>query len=573
MLKQETMNQGDNDKVADVDERICSLLPVEQILKRITPHLSDKHCSEENVIMGNSERKLVSACYQRGVNLAAAAARLGDPGSAFALLRMMTMMTDLSEEKQEKTLREAIPLLLSSKPKLRDSLLHTAASQFSIGERLDLIQEAIQDNASFGLRNRLRLFYERHAPQHLNTMQDNLLEYGQSEPELWSVLETKYGPGSTDAFLPATLAVAKAVAAKDDARAVALYQLAAAQGHANAQVKLALRFEKGRGVEKNMTKAVELYQLAAAQGYYMAQTNLGVCYKNGRGVKKNKIKAVELFQLAAAQGHARAQFYLGACYEHGSGVEKNEAKAVELYQLAAAQGHAAAQCQLGVCYKNGHGVEKNEAKAVELYQQAAAKGFAIAQNNLGVCYKKGSGVEKNEVKAVELFQIAAVQGHADAQYNLGVCFEYGHGVEKNEAKAMELYQQAAAQGHADAQYNLDVSLVVESLFGVEKNEAKAVELYQQPVAQGQGNTKSELNFYYETVAREKIAQKQKRKELYQLAAAQGSANLLHSFEKESGHGWLPVVRKEELLKGSSNVPAMAGPSRPSIATSAASEAR
>ena len=54
-----------------------------------------------------------------------------------------------------------------------------------------------------------------------------------------------------------------------------LYQQAAEQGNASAQLKLGFRYANGIGVEKDVEKAVELYQQAAKQGHANAQNKLG----------------------------------------------------------------------------------------------------------------------------------------------------------------------------------------------------------------------------------------------------------------------------------------------------------
>lgn len=59
-----------------------------------------------------------------------------------------------------------------------------------------------------------------------------------------------------------------------DAEAVRLYRLAAAQGKAVAQYNLGIMFERGRGVSQDKSEAVPLYQLAAANGHSSATTNL-----------------------------------------------------------------------------------------------------------------------------------------------------------------------------------------------------------------------------------------------------------------------------------------------------------
>jgi len=58
---------------------------------------------------------------------------------------------------------------------------------------------------------------------------------------------------------------------------------------------------------KDYKKAMELYQKAADQGYAVAQLNLGFMYMMGNGVKKDRIKAYQLWTKAAKQGNTKAQ--------------------------------------------------------------------------------------------------------------------------------------------------------------------------------------------------------------------------------------------------------------------------
>ena len=162
---------------------------------------------------------------------------------------------------------------------------------------------------------------------------------------------------------------------------------------------------------KDLGKAAELYQKAADQGNADAQVNLGWLYQMGEGVPKDLRKAAELYQKAADQGNARAQFNLGWLYENGWGVPKDLEKQhsfikkrptkeqcdwkLNNYPAAANQEYAPTQSNLGLLYQNGEGVTKDLAKAVELYQKAADQGNAGAQNNLGVLYQNGEGVPKD----------------------------------------------------------------------------------------------------------------------------------------------------------------------------------
>jgi TPR repeat protein len=65
-------------------------------------------------------------------------------------------------------------------------------------------------------------------------------------------------------------------------------------------------FANGRGVAQDDAEAVRLYRLAAAQGHARAQNNLGFMFEDGLGVAKDTAEAIRLYRLAAAQGVAAA---------------------------------------------------------------------------------------------------------------------------------------------------------------------------------------------------------------------------------------------------------------------------
>jgi TPR repeat protein len=65
-------------------------------------------------------------------------------------------------------------------------------------------------------------------------------------------------------------------------------------------------FANGRGVAQDYEEAVRLYRLAAAQGDADAQYSLGVKFEDGRGVAQDRAEAIRWYRLAAAQGYAAA---------------------------------------------------------------------------------------------------------------------------------------------------------------------------------------------------------------------------------------------------------------------------
>ena len=94
-------------------------------------------------------------------------------------------------------------------------------------------------------------------------------------------------------------------------------------------------------------QAVALYRLAAAQNFDWAQYSLGGMYYQGHGVAEDLAEALRLYQLAAAQGHPVALFNVAVFHELGQGgIRKNKAEAIRWYRRAQAAGNPDAVAKL-----------------------------------------------------------------------------------------------------------------------------------------------------------------------------------------------------------------------------------
>jgi len=158
-------------------------------------------------------------------------------------------------------------------------------------------------------------------------------------------------------------------------------------------------------------KAFELWHSLAKKDDVEAQVKIALMYSHGQGIDKDPKTAVQWVSKAAKNGHKVAQYYLGNSYEHGQGVEKNLNMAFKWYQLSAKQGYPDAEFSLGVLYENGSGVEKDYKKAVKLYFSSANKGSIAAQTTLAYAYENGyGGFQKDIQKAIYWYEKAAKQG-------------------------------------------------------------------------------------------------------------------------------------------------------------------
>ena len=126
---------------------------------------------------------------------------------------------------------------------------------------------------------------------------------------------------------------------KDYQTALKEWRPLADSGDADAQLKLCLMYQRGRGAPRDDRLAFDWCRKAAVQGDAEAQFNLGYMYGTGRGVMENERLSVEWFRKAAEQGHAHAQGMLGNSYKYGlGGVPSNLVVAYALYNIAAANG-------------------------------------------------------------------------------------------------------------------------------------------------------------------------------------------------------------------------------------------
>lgn len=92
----------------------------------------------------------------------------------------------------------------------------------------------------------------------------------------------------------------------DFAAAARAFEPLARRGDADAQYSLAVLYDLGQGVARDLQAAAAWYRQAAEQGVSEAQFNLGAMYANGEGVAEDLVLAYAFLALAAAQGHADA---------------------------------------------------------------------------------------------------------------------------------------------------------------------------------------------------------------------------------------------------------------------------
>ena len=97
--------------------------------------------------------------------------------------------------------------------------------------------------------------------------------------------------------------------ASDKSQAAKLFAPAAAHGHAGAQYYLAMIYERGAGVPRDIAAALNLYRQSATNGYSEAGVVLGNYYTDGVEVKQDHAEAFVWYSVATAQGHRVAEVF------------------------------------------------------------------------------------------------------------------------------------------------------------------------------------------------------------------------------------------------------------------------
>lgn len=143
-----------------------------------------------------------------------------------------------------------------------------------------------------------------------------------------------------------------AAEAGDFATALAEWAPLAEEGDARAQFNMAVLYDNGYGVEKDLAEAAKWFRLAAEQGLAMAQFNLGYMYATGQGMERDIKEAAIWYWRAADQGLPVAQFNLATLYLSPRSLPQDYINAYMWLEVAAALGYMkAAEYQGGVAIR------------------------------------------------------------------------------------------------------------------------------------------------------------------------------------------------------------------------------
>jgi len=238
---------------------------------------------------------------------------------------------------------------------------------------------------------------------------------------------------------------------QDYVEARRLYELAAAQGHAEAMYMLGILNEFGQGIEQNYEAAEQWFRQAAAQGQedakYYLQIIYDCCDPDDPALQSDFVA----LKAAADQGSAEALYELGLYIGQRVRKAEDSVPAFHWLKLAADAGSADAMHEIGLMYFRGyHYITKDVERAVVIFGEAAELGSDDAAYINGQIYGYENGIEVDVEKAIYYHKLAALRGFVYSQNSLAdILFLVGDEDSINES--ITWYRTAAENGHAEAQ--------------------------------------------------------------------------------------------------------------------------
>ena len=220
------------------------------------------------------------------------------------------------------------------------------------------------------------------------------------------------------------------------------------------------------GQARNEAKAVELFEKAANAGNQRAQVNLGILYLRGQGVPRDLVTARAWLEKAAAGGEPQAMYTLGRALDESSDqVPGDPVRAADLYRRAAEKGHALAGLRYGLALTEGFGVKRDVPTGQRWLVQAQENGLPEAALALGdqiartPASRDKAANERTVQTAVSWYDVAAKGGVPSAQFKLANAYFAGVGIGRDPAQAEYWYGRAAAQGLPQAQHALGIMVM------------------------------------------------------------------------------------------------------------------
>jgi TPR repeat protein len=225
---------------------------------------------------------------------------------------------------------------------------------------------------------------------------------------------------------------------------------AADAGQAWAQTRLGMIYARTPDDMILWDKAIRLFELAAAQGDAEALYELSGMAAAGRGMPASDVTAFDYMKRAAEAGMAEAQYRLASMFSEGRGTAPDAAAAIAWGRRAAEQGHTRAQFTLG-CLLIGLPDAATKQEALKWLDAATGAGNRQASLFLATALARGEyDLPKDETRSEQLLRPLAEQDDPEAQFVIAWLYMFGEKFATRREEARGWLEKAAANGHPQA---------------------------------------------------------------------------------------------------------------------------
>ena len=229
--------------------------------------------------------------------------------------------------------------------------------------------------------------------------------------------------------------------------------LDAERGDEEAQFRMGLMYEEGRGVAPDAEAAATWYERAARGGHAGAQNNLGLLHYAGRGVPQSFSTAAHWFELAARQGFPQAWTNGAVLKLFGQGVAQDLGGAREMLELAAEAGDHKASSLLRSVWTTE---ERESQVSFRWFLGYAERGLAHAQLQVGLMCLQGQAPDRDSSAGAAWVERAAEQQLPRAEFTLALLLARGEGLPRDLRLSQEWLERSAAHGYVPARQRLEL---------------------------------------------------------------------------------------------------------------------
>jgi TPR repeat protein len=174
---------------------------------------------------------------------------------------------------------------------------------------------------------------------------------------------------------------------------------------------LAVMYERGVNLQRDLARAGDNYKIAHDMGYARASGALCLLAIDSGGVIAGMLstasEALSWCEAAALKNDPLGLLGRAYALETGFGGQQVDASgAAAIYRNLIARGNDEARVRLGILHHRGVGVPQDIGQAVELYRQAAQNNDGGGLRSLAIAYELGEGVNYDPLEASRLYERA-----------------------------------------------------------------------------------------------------------------------------------------------------------------------